>query len=125
MIRGSADRNRLKSIFSGNPAQIRPKLWLFVGPDYVATILGGEDTMNQVRNIRMGHRLLFPRVSRPYGTVIRFRFDPALKRRAIIGVPSGTDGPASYPPGTSQKNPSKITAGITTFVGSQVGTTVT
>lgn len=68
MIRGPADRDRLHVVRPGNAADVGPEFRADIVTDGVKTVFGGEDAMNELRDVSMRHYF-----SRPYGTLKSYR----------------------------------------------------
>ncbi len=83
MICRSADGHRLHVVRPGNTAYVGPEFGADVVTDGVKATFGGEDAMDELGDVGVGHDF-----SRPSGTLkMVTEAYPAINRRAI-GMPS-------------------------------------
>ena len=89
MIFGSAYHEGFESVLAGDAAEEGPELGLHLRRDQIASVFGGEDAMDEFRDIGVGHgRLRGESSAVPSGTEFQHPLSyPALKRRAIVRRP--------------------------------------
>jgi len=116
MIFGPAYHQRFESVLTGDAAEECPELWLHLRRDQIAALFGGEDTMDQFRDVGVGHgRLRGEGSAVPIGTEFQHPPSyPALKRRVLSIVlrtlsvsqngPRGSEGGGAVPKGECNIN---------------------